>query len=388
MKKNLFILAVAAFALASCSNDDTVAENVSFNESNAISFRTSVNGVTRAVDQDASTLQTNGFYVTAIQNPVSGTASTYFDNVLFSYNAGTYNSETKYYWPSDGTLDFFAYAPNNAQAERTDYKTFTVTPASAAVSQVDFLYANTDGKRKSDSYSGGTYGSVGVPLNFRHTESKIIINLKNSNPNLTFTVGNVVIGNIKGSGIFTYDDNNKNTDTQNGNLTTAEWDVSSASNTTYTQTVSDATAYSSATAAQAGVDMILIPQELTTATTYSASTQNADFSGAYITVQIKIQNTVNASDGGYIVGDANNFVTAMWPIATPATPNTWVPGYKYTYEIDLAGGGYYPGNQDDADEDLDPILENTVIKFVNVTVDAWDAENGTVYTTNLPAPLP
>ena len=46
---------------------------------------------------------------------------------------------------------------------------------------------------------------------------------------------------------------------------------------------------------------------------------------------------------------------------------------KYTYTIDLAGGGYFETNQD-TNEDLDPIFENAVIKFVSVTVDAWDTD--------------
>ena len=43
MKKKLLILAVAGLALASCSNDETVAVN----ESDAISFRPLINNATR-----------------------------------------------------------------------------------------------------------------------------------------------------------------------------------------------------------------------------------------------------------------------------------------------------------------------------------------------------
>ena len=68
MKNKLLILAVAGLALASCSNDETVASQVNSGASE-ISFRTNVNGVTRAADIDAGTgengLKTIGYRVTA-----------------------------------------------------------------------------------------------------------------------------------------------------------------------------------------------------------------------------------------------------------------------------------------------------------------------------------
>jgi hypothetical protein len=65
---------------------------------------------------------------------------------------------------------------------------------------------------------------------------------------------------------------------------------------------------------------------------------------------------------------------AMWPVKF-----TWQPGKKYTYTIDLAGGGYWELN-DDADIALDPVLDGAEIKFVTVTVDAWDPQDESVVT--------
>ena len=61
----------------------------------------------------------------------------------------------------------------------------------------------------------------------------------------------------------------------------------------------------------------------------------------------------------------------MWPLAA----TQWLPGHKYTYTLDLAGGGFYPENHD-ASEDLDPILENAEIFFLTPTVDEWIAADG------------
>lgn len=66
------------------------------------------------------------------------------------------------------------------------------------------------------------------------------------------------------------------------------------------------------------------------------------------------------------MGSAGAYETAMWNL--PA--GSWEPGKHYIYTVDVAGGGYYPTNHD-TNEDLDPILEDAVIKFVSVTVDNW-----------------
>ena len=50
MKKILLMMAVAALVLASCSSDETIAVN----ESDAISFRSLTNNVTRAADITAA----------------------------------------------------------------------------------------------------------------------------------------------------------------------------------------------------------------------------------------------------------------------------------------------------------------------------------------------
>lgn len=52
-KNNLLILAVAALGFAACANDETTAVNEKLAESNAISFRSLVNGNMRAVQKTA-----------------------------------------------------------------------------------------------------------------------------------------------------------------------------------------------------------------------------------------------------------------------------------------------------------------------------------------------
>ncbi|MBE6258777.1 MAG: fimbrillin family protein [Prevotella sp.] len=356
MKKNLFILATTAAMLGSCSNDVTTAVNTTLNAPQEITFRTTTDGMTRAVNTDLTYLQTNGIYVSA-RNSSGDTEYSNFTNIHFTYNTSVWSSSPAYLWPSSGDLDFYAYAPvaSGQITAHDDYKSFAVTPSSTAAEQIDLVFANANGKNKTNS-------GTGVALNFRHAESMVAINLKNSNAGMTMTVGNVTIGNVKNSGTYSYTKIDAGT-TGTGSLPLNGWTYTGATNTTYTQTVTDGSAYSSATAAQAGVDMILIPQAMTAVSTYASGDAEAAFDGPYITVQLKIQ-----QGGAYIVGTEGAFVTAMWPLPTL----TWDPGHKYTYIIDLAGGGYYPTNHT-GDSVLDPIIAgNNEIKFASVTVDTWD----------------
>ena len=379
MKKNLFILAVAGLALATCSSDETIASQAT-SQANEISFRPLVSGVTRAADIDANTgtygLNTIGFTVFATLE--GGTPTNYFPETVFTWASSSYTSSTKYYWPSEGTLEFFGYA-NSKPADHANQvthsaltKAFTVTPDADAQYQTDLIVACTTGKSKTGTYNSSQYGKDGVPLNFRHAMTKVTIQLKNSSTDFHFTVGNVVLGNVYTTGTYTFTGStnnavtpttNTNTDATSGYyLQYSDWS-SQTTLGTYTQGASTTSYATSASAASLTHSMILVPQTLTNSSTYASASGSATFDASYITVQIKAQ---DASDH-YIAGTSGSFVTALWPL--PATK--WLPGYHYTYTVDLAGGGYFTTNQD-TNEDLDPILEGAEIKFVEVTVDGWN----------------
>lgn len=378
MKKNLFILAVAGLALASCSSDETIASQAT-SQANEISFRPLNNGMTRAADAHFD-VANDQFKVTAF--PQGTTSTAYFSNVIFKTEDGSTFTSTggKYYWPSSTNLDFYAWAP---AGQSDNYASIPVTVASEAASQIDLVYGKTLDWGKVALQTGTDAGHLidgssvpGVTINFRHAESKVVIQLKNSNSNLKITASNATIGNVSGSGTFAIAETN--TDTKDHATIAGGWSSLGAATASYSQDITPAVF---STATQAGAEMILIPQTLTNATTYYhgevPAAVNDPFKGAYVTVKLKIQ---NFADDNYIVGEAsgvNEYVTALFPL--PAT--TWAPGKKYTYTVDLAGGGYYPTNQD-TNEDLDPILEGAEIKFVSVTVDDWSAE------TAIPVPTP
>ena len=376
MKKNYWILAAAAVALAACSNDDTIAVNQGIEEANTINFSTIVEGQTRAAGITTANLES--FYVTANRGEDIYFGATPVEFVKDG-STTSYRSATKYYWPSEGKLDFYAFAPaTSATFTRTDSTEFSITPAATPADQVDFVYGVV---RQQDKTTGGN----GVALNFRHAMSNVIIQLKNSSADKSVTVADVAIGYILPTGafhpIFKTAEGNQIGFCTNGtgisNVTAASetgyyivpgaW-AADGTRRSYTQTATT-TAYAANTtnATALPADMILVPQTLVYPGAYSEATAGSGYNGACITVQLKIQD----KQGHYLAGTADAPVTAMWPLAA----TQWLPGHKYTYTLDLAGGGYYTTNQDN-DVDLDPILENAEIFFLSPTVDEWIAADG------------
>ncbi len=102
MKKILFLAAMTAAMLTSCSNDEVIESGVS--ENSAISFQTTgQKAMTRSVVTSLS-----NFYVSAITSD----NATYFYGQNFTLNGGIFSSSTPYYWPTGKTLDFYATNQN------------------------------------------------------------------------------------------------------------------------------------------------------------------------------------------------------------------------------------------------------------------------------------
>lgn len=386
--KNLLILALLAGVLpfiASCSNDELVAENQS--NPDEISFRPLVTGVTRTAN---STGLKTSFEAGDLINVYAAYNNTmYFqdDFTKQTGESGPFTSTNKHYWPIDVDSKNITFTAiwGATQTAGTVGNITSYSPDASATNQKDILIARHTSSTKENP----------VLLNFRHILSQIIVMAKNTNPTLKVTITGVRIGYIKtASTSFTY--SGGVTDTKqaltDGNITSgvtlvsqSDWTLTDFAGTTkakdykYDQTVTSLALIGNTS--DTGHELtgtaswILLPQNMTDADTDSDGTPNyattktgtkatpdPDLAGSYLALKMTIENYNGTTATGTIVSEQ----WCYWPITT-----NWNPGYKYTYTIDVAGGGYEPEDTDN-DGEGDPVLDGVEIIFSpTCSVDEW-----------------
>lgn len=372
MKKNLFILAAAGLALASCSSDETIATSQASNE---ISFRANVNGTTRALT-DVTTDNLSSFYAEAYN---SSNNSSYFTKTTFTEDgtSGNYYSTTKYYWPTTGNLDFIAFYPDvDTYFTHPTWSTFTLSPGDDVSTHNDYVVAATINQAKASS-------TAGVPMHFKHLGAQIIVKVFNSkgtaSGNMKATVTGWRIGYLSKSGSYTFASS-----TAIATAITAPTIASGSQKTgnvpnAYSQavnsTVISGEGYdTSEEALQIGNPIIIVPQDATTFNASSVYATDGYLPGAFIAVKMLIEDL----SGNDLADATSDGVWAAWPIT-----NSWVAGTKYTYTIDLSQGGYK--EKDTAGQTVKPWLENNEIFFSNVDVTGWTETAG---TSPFPNPAP
>lgn len=356
MKK---LLALAAMGILIIACNMSKLERVNRTE-DLILFTVTNGGMTKAIDVTTSNL--TAFELTAFNHGTE--ASPYINAVSYTGGSGSYASTTPYYWPKSN-LDFYAWSAGAAEGQvvKTNYKTFVVTPSATPANQVDLVFAGKTDIGKDDSTDGA------IALNFRHAESKVVVKVKNTAPNLKFVISDWKLGFIDDAGTFTYNGQGVNYDgstdgNNNEQLDISMWsgntDASAAK--TYTNTLaSNVNVAANANELLLNGEMIVIPQTVTAASAYADASEESAVNGSYIGLKLKILNREN--DAVIYDNGASATAWAIWPANF-----AFEPGKKYTYTVDLCGGGYYETNND-SDADLDAILEGAVINFAGVTID-------------------
>lgn len=205
MDKKFFmgIAAMAALTLVSCSSDDldSFSDNSSKNE--AISFdgylgrsAVAVNG-TRGSEVKIGDLQNSaeGFGVFGYYNNSTAEHSSTesFNANLFNNQQVKYSSTDKKwtytntkYWPTQGHIDFLAYAPYNAGTLESIYHLkFTVADQNKIGEQTDLLWTKVDGQTKEKNST--------VTLKFSHALSRLgyTVKLNKAYANATITLNKI-----------------------------------------------------------------------------------------------------------------------------------------------------------------------------------------------------
>ena len=199
------IAAMAALTLVSCSSDDldSFSDNSSKNE--AISFdgylgrsAIAVNG-TRGSEVKIGNLQTDGFGVFGKYTPAKGQASDLFFNQQVTYDKSTDPAKWTYsplkFWPSDGHIDFLAYAPYDKNTTLTgDSKIENFTVDEDIAKQKDLLWTNDMNHQITGNI---TTAKEKVKFQFHHALSRlgytVTLSGDYSSSGATFTVNKITL---------------------------------------------------------------------------------------------------------------------------------------------------------------------------------------------------
>lgn len=347
------ILAVAAVAtvFASCSNEEELA-NVGKSESNAIRFA-GISGLsdTRATPIGTTNLTTTNFEVMAFMSA---------DNALFMggkhelghsdqgvkivYNTSAWDYADKdqwAYWPTEGgDVDFYAVSPAmmndlipyfgydmTSAAKTITYTTFDeYGSSSSTIANQDVMYAVAKGRNKTNN------GTTPVQMKFKHILSQVVFKAKTASSILEVDVKSVKIHNFVHSGTFTL---------LEGEPAMSNWSTSPDEAVSVATVKLNAANVKTNNAVVNLSDMnsplMMIPQELTKWSTYSAGTavpkNEADGKKeCYLEISMKLK-----QNDSYLIGSAAKYKTVYVPFDNGE--DGWQPGKRYIYTL-IFGGGY------------------------------------------------
>lgn len=364
------ILAVAAVAtvFASCSNEEELA-NVGKSESNAIRFA-GISGLsdTRTTPIGTTNLTSTNFDVMAFMSSdntlfmggkhVTG-VSDHGVKIVYNTSAWDYADKDKVaYWPTAGDVDFYAVSPAITDDLVLQGFAYDMTSAAKTISYTtvdeynstgtnhDVMYAVTKGRNKENN------GTMPVQMNFKHILSQVVFKAKTTSSILEVDVKSVKIHNFVHSGTFTLPE---------GEPAMSNWSLSPVAEGAYTVKLAANVKTSNAVVNLSDMNspLMMIPQQLTKWSTYSAGTavpkHEADTKKeCYLEISMKLK-----QNDSYLIGSATEYKTVYVPFDNGTG---WEPGKRYIYTL-IFGGGY--------DDQGEPIL--SPITFNAATADWVDA---------------
>ncbi|MBQ7553733.1 MAG: fimbrillin family protein [Bacteroidaceae bacterium] len=372
MKKLLYLLPVAALAMASCSNDDSAGIEQSAQQlatADQLMLRPAVGGASTRIAGFNSVQDLDKFHI-----DITGTFRYGSGENTVTVNSISDNLESKknfrldsplgenqlYYW-NDATTNasFSAYNPIGL-----DISTEKVIKNDRS-EQVDYLVAYNQGT-KNDFRSG-------VPLNFQHVTSQINVQATNKDyAKVNIAVKAIRLVNVRNTATLSL----PTVSTVNGVFSWADYTPWSLTNQTTDEfNAQSSTAYpiqslkADALSLNFGDPHFLLPQQLTAATVTATEnpTWSDDVKGNAIAFLIKVTSATKAmpesiafeaeedkDTEGYqryyiyptaeamYAQDASSVTGYAWAYVPVDTK--WEPGKRYIYTINFAEGAY--GNID------------------------------------------
>jgi len=377
----MFLLPVAALAMASCSSSEDVAQNVQ-TPSQELKFFTAVQGNTRGVVETTASLSQfnvilNGKFATAADaNPTSLTVGTYPTTATKS--GSSWNLAQNYFWGDETTVGKFTAYANAGTITAASGMLADVTVAADVDDQKDLLVAYNEGNK--------TAFAAGVPLHFRHAMSQIVVKASYADetdvttypltdfPSMSVKVKGIKFFNLKNQGTLTL----PTASTASGQDYTPAWSAHSGSAAFEVNYDTPITLGSTATAIDLSEDanpLLLLPQTTVAADDLKATS----ITGAYMAVLVDINKASDGSDYYPKTSDAYAWV------AVPVSIE-WNGGSKYTYTLNfsnIALGAVAP----DTDSALIPEGKTvgdklpsallTKVNFLVTVEDEWTEYNAT-----------
>lgn len=213
MKKNLFILAAAAVALASCSSDDLISENAAAKGGQPVEislFAVTQPSTRAAVDGTVFDTETP-MQVAAYD---AGAGRNFFAAKEFakSLTLATWVSDPATYWPlSPTTINFLAYANLTGSAD------WNATPASQVVltmgdnstAQKDLMFAIGTGTVVQNPDNTLAF-PTSVPMVFKHAQAWLQFKVKAETPTVAskLTINSITLNNVSCQGVCTVTQSN------------------------------------------------------------------------------------------------------------------------------------------------------------------------------------
>ena len=370
MNRKLFFAAMAATALASCTNDDLV----EVNQGEGIAFRASLDkALTRGTTTNLQNL--NAFKVTAFGQDE---ANNYFTDMPVTKEGDSWKPASTYYWPGFD-LKFFAYAPQDLENVSISKNAQTITdfaPDQAVARQKDLLVSYNTGNKKDNE-------AKGVAMNFKHALSQIEVKAKCSNEKIKIEVIGLKMVNAAAKANFAFPADETKTDYTMQQSQWKELKEKDDHSKAYMIKEKDkmVTLRKDAQSLMFGEGgMMLIPQQLT------AWDGTASKTGAYLSVLCRIYSLDNGNETLLYprpVGGDNK--DGKYAFSAVAISTNWEPGKKYIYTLNFCGenggAGEIDPNPTNPVEPTDPDVEEKPgtggeeilgkpISFT-VTVDEW-----------------